>query len=297
MFRIAFLFSTSIFERGSERDVEASGLKLSPTELCRALLASLAHVRSRSNKVDSEGILRLEYGWNNSPEDLNQGFDLVLLLSTDHAFTTRSMREWLNHVSRTMVPTGFDSRYIAVLCFKNENLVSLPTNPQANNIDGFDERCDGPIRHLVAWRFDKTLAHADKHVERASEGYRKLPLTLPYFSQLEVGSVEFSSTEINDLVTEDLVSATNDDPPACNSSICLIDFSCAMLSTFYDRAAQQSFVNDTRRKQFKSDFVAPYLSCCSDEIELPSHVIIPKEPVLVIDYFPIELKPDLLSIP
>ena len=169
----------------------------------------------------------VEVGCNNSPEDLNHGFDVaaVVSFSAGQSLTREAASSFtlkFHNVYSTAADTqeSHSTKFLTLLFSPTPSPHCTPAGPSAPS----------SIRHIVAWKFRPDAAACA--VETAVAGYLNLPRDLPYFSTLEVGP---------------------DSSHSPSYSVCLY-------STFHDVHAQEAFVRDSRRIAFKETFVKPHLA-------------------------------------
>jgi hypothetical protein len=169
----------------------------------------------------------VEVGCNNSPEDLNHGFDVaaVISFSAGQSLTREAASSFalkFQHVYSTAADTqeSHSTNVLSLLFSPTPSPHCTPATPSPPS----------SIRHFVAWKFRPDAAAGA--VDTAVAGYLNLPRDLPYFSTLEVG------------------------PDASHSP----SYSVCLYSTFHDARAQEAFVRDTRRIAFKEAFVKPHLA-------------------------------------
>jgi hypothetical protein len=169
----------------------------------------------------------VEVGFNNSPEQLNQGFDVAAVISASADST-------LSHDAACSLAQQFQSVYTAsasqhsTASAKFLSLLFAPTpSPHCSTTSPVTPSA---IRHFVAWKFRPDTAPGD--VDTAVAGYLNLPREMPYFSSLEVG------------------------PETSQNA----SFSVCLYSAFHDAQAQNGFIRDPRRVAFKDAFVKPHLA-------------------------------------
>jgi hypothetical protein len=211
-------------------------LVLLASSSCRVLAPLLSSVRRAMEEHAAK--LRLpstviEVGSNNSPEPLNQGFNIAAVvsvaagraLSHDHAssFSRHFIDVCSAAAASSLESTPAASPHVLTLLF------TATPSPHCSST-GFTPAPPPSIRHFVAWKFLPDAAPGA--VAAAVAGYMNLPQSMPYFSSLEVGP------------------ETSRDP--CYS-VCLY-------STFHDAHAQEAFVHDERRIAFKQALVQPHLA-------------------------------------
>lgn len=211
-------------------------LVLLASSSCRAVLPLLTSVRrgmeAHASKLCLSSAL-IEVGSNNSPEPLNQGFNIAAVVSVDAGSTlthnhassfTHQFLEMCSAAADPRQPTPAPSPQVLSLLF------SSTLSPHCSPASATAPAPPSSIRHFVAWKFRADAAPGA--VDAAVAGYMNLPQSMPYFSSLEVGP------------------ETSRAPPY---SVCLY-------STFHDARAQAAFVHDARRIAFKDAFVQPHLA-------------------------------------
>ena len=116
----------------------------------------------------------IEVGSNNSPEQLNQGFDIAAVVGVGPGSTlthddASSLTQQFHNVS--------ESPKVLSLLFSATpsphcSAATTPITPSS-------------IRHFVAWKFRSDAAPGA--IDAAVAGYMSLPQAMPYFSTLELG--------------------------------------------------------------------------------------------------------------
>jgi hypothetical protein len=170
----------------------------------------------------------VEVGSNNSPEQLNHGFNIASVISVNagdtfsHEAASSFAQKFQNVCLRARGPdeSTISPKFLSLLYSGNVSPHCSAVNPVTPL----------SIRHFVAWKFREDAEACA--VKAAVAGYMNLPLEMPYFSSLEVGP-EISLNP--------------------SYSVCLY-------STFRDAQAQEAFVHDSRRIVFKDTFVKPHLA-------------------------------------
>jgi hypothetical protein len=189
------------------------------TSLRQALAAHAAKLLPSATLV--------EVGCNNSPEQLNQGFDVaaVVSASADSALSLDTVRSLALQFQN--VRAAADSQHSTASTRVLSLLFAAAPSPHCSTLSPVTPSA---IRHFVAWKFRPDAAPGA--IDTAVAGYLNLPRDLPYFSSLEVGP---------------------DTSHNASYSVCLY-------STFHDAQAQHGFVRDPRRLAFKDAFVRPHLA-------------------------------------
>jgi hypothetical protein len=199
---------------------------------CHRPIAPLLNSALRALQAHASNLslasVSVEVGCNNSPEELNQGFDIAAVVSfgpgaaagqQSAASFTQQFEDSLSQESSLGHPPP-----------KTKALSLLFSATPSPHCAVHSPATQHSIRHFVAWRFRPDAApHA---VDAAVAGYLNLPQLLPYFSHLEVGA----------------------------ETSLVPSYSVCLYSTFHDAAAQDAFVNDTRRIAFKDTLVKPHLA-------------------------------------
>ena len=195
-------------------------------------------VRDALNECVKGGV-EVECGLDNSSEGLDHGLNFVTVVTLNNnndnndnqAESIKKIQDELIRITE-QYKKGDTTKYIMIRFTGEKTDAKLLDSSTTNS-------SSTPIRHLVIWAFAADCS--TESINKAIEGYRKMPNELHYFSDLETGRGSIVNLGVG---MDEKWSKAN-----------LV----ALYSTFLGKDQQHQFVEDDRRKAFKAKFVAPHL--------------------------------------